>query len=119
MPEFTVTTGTALDEILGGDHPVVFVPITVGAAAALSQGRVIARKTSDGKFYAWDPGGTGGLENAVGMLGIDAAAASADVVAIMAVHGIFRKTKLGWGSANDTQITAEIVKLQARAFYVK
>lgn len=107
-------------EFLAGSHPVVLVPIVVeSGVGTLSAGRVLGRNSTGFKYHDWDPDATDGTETAVAVLARDVDATSADISTVAYVHGEFRQAKLGWGSADDTEIAQAVRDLQSASIFIK
>ena len=71
-----------------------YIPIVAGGAAAYPAGQVMARLTADDTYEAYNGGGAGGLEIAVGVLVDDVDASAADVPARLLYIGTVYQAKL-------------------------
>ena len=89
----------------------VLMTQTIAAGADLVAGTILGRVTATGKLKAYDPAATDGSETPVAVLLEDAAAASADVEAVVGFAGVYVE-------ANMTGLDASAKStLEARGIY--
>lgn len=93
------------DKLIAGDYPIVTDIVTIGAAADLVRGTVLGKITATGKYVICDSAGTDdGRRTPVAVLSEDAAAASADVQAVVYLSGAFNAAACTFGGT-DTAAT--------------
>jgi hypothetical protein len=89
----------------------VLLKKTIASGADLAKGTILGRITASGKLAAYDAGNTDGSENPVAVLMKAAAAASADVAAVVGFAGVYV-------AANMTGLdAAAILALETRGIY--
>lgn len=83
---------------------------TVALGQNLKLGSVVGMDTASGKLKAWNPAGTDGTEQAIGVLvfDIDATLADRDDAILIARHAIFADHALTWpaGATPEQKATA-------------
>jgi len=84
---------------------------TIAAGADLGKGTILGRVTASGKLAAYAPGNSDGTENPVAVLLEDAAAAAADVNAVVGFAGVYVESSMIGLDA------AAILALEARGVY--
>lgn len=112
IPSPNLTTGNSYvdREIMASMARFTQKGVTLAAGQGiLLAGTVIARKTSDKKYYVYNNAGSGGLEVAVGVLRRSVNTTGADKQGNIVVSGILKNSLL---SGADS---AAIVDLNARA----
>jgi hypothetical protein len=77
--------------------------VTVVASAALKRGQVLAKKTSDGKYYPSVDGASDGTQNAVCILLNDLDITAGAVVPVLFRQAIIAPTYLVWDASYSTQ----------------
>ena len=82
---------------------------------------ITVNATAEGKYYKYDPAGTDGRQIAAGILLQEAAAASADVDAVVLVrHAIVESSRLVWPAGfTDAQKSTGLAQLEARGIIAK
>ena len=82
--------------------------LTIAAGADLASGTVLGRVTASGKLAAYASGNSNGSENPVAVLMEDAAAASADVEAVIGFAGVYKKDNVfGLDAAAELALEAK------------
>jgi hypothetical protein len=83
------------DNLIAGDYPVVTDIVTIGTEANLVRGTLLGKITATGKYVLCDTDGTDdGRRTPAAILGEDAAAASADVEAVIYLSGAFNAAEV-------------------------
>lgn len=114
VPGFTSPTATAVDpEILYSYAGFTQKGVTLaGGQGILPAGAVLARKTSDKKYYSYNNAGSGGLETARGILrrAVDTGSAgAADQLGNIVIQGILKLSMVsGADSAAITDLSANV-----------
>ena len=90
MPE-TLT----YSNLFAGDYPVVTDIVTIGNAADLAVGTLLGKITATGKYVLCDTDGTDdGRRTGAAILGEAAAAATAEVQALVYLSGVFDENQI-------------------------
>lgn len=93
------------DKLIADDYPIVTDIVTIGTAANLTRGTCLGKIAATGKYVICDSAGTDdGRRTPVAILGEDAAAASADVQAVIYLSGAFNAAAVTFGGT-DTAAT--------------
>lgn len=91
----------------------VLLPATIAAGADLVKGTILGRVTASGKLVAYTAGNSDGSQTPVAVLGENAAAATADVDAIVCLAGVYAEVSMtGLDSAGK-------LALEARGIFFK
>lgn len=83
-------------QIHAGSHPVLTEPGTLVTGQNLAAFTVVARVAASGKLTQWAPGGSGGAEQAVGILLHSINASAADKACEIYTAGVFNTLALVW-----------------------
>ena len=111
-----MTTETTLSYpalIASDTYGPVLITKTIGTEADLVAGTVLGRITASGKLVAYNSGNADGSEHPVAVLLEDAAAAAADVEAVVGFAGVYVEKNMIGGSA------AAKLFLEGRGIYFK
>jgi len=107
----TETTWPKNDLVADDNYGPAQMTKTIGTAADLLAGTILGRITATGKLVAYAAGNLDGSENPVAVLMEDAAAAAADVEAVVGMAGVYRKDNVtGLDAAGE-------LALEARGIY--
>ena len=91
-------------KLRAGDGDFNTTPVIFLADTVVPQYAVVARVAATGKVVAWDPAGSDGSENAIGVTCYAVDATGADVEAAIYVAGYFNTDALVWPEgATDEQ----------------
>ena len=118
MASYGVDTLDRVQKNLLGDHPPVFMPITVLSGQVLSRGHVLGIVTASGFYAGYDADLADGRENAVVILAEDVDATGGNEPCIAYCHGAFQAVGLSWDDeTNDA--AAGILALYAVGIFCK
>jgi len=105
------TAWPSKDLVADDNYGPVLKTKIIGTAADLVAGTVVGRITASGKLVAYAAGNANGSETPVGVLMEDAAAAAADVEAVVGFAGVYRSDNVtGLDAAGE-------LALEARGIY--
>lgn len=107
---FTSQGSYAPDTLIAGEHARVERLVTIASGADLTKGAVLGKITANGKYQLSAAAATDGSETPDAILAEDAAAASADVQAVVYFAGEFNETALSFGAGH----TADSVRATLR-----
>lgn len=118
-----INEGNYLGDLLKYEAPNLYSreSVTIASGADLTLGTVLGKITASGKYAALDPAETDGSEVAVAVLLEDAAAASADVTALVVLrHSIVADHIVGWPSGiTPTEQATATGELEARGILIR
>lgn len=105
----TTATNDA-DNLFGGDHPPVSMPIVMTSGQNLVRGTVLGRVTATGKYAAYDDDGDdNGCRTAVCILGEDCDASAGEEKTFAYFHGEFLESALtGFDAAARIELEKSI-----------
>lgn len=104
---FTNEGTYAPPNLFAGDYPRIERIGIIAAGAALTVGAVLGRITASGKYVLSDSAAVDGSQTPVAILGEDAAAAAADVDAMIYLAGEFNEVALTFGGAHTADTTRD------------
>lgn len=93
------------DNLIAGEFPRVARKVTIGTGANLVAGAVVGRITATGKYILSASAAADGSQTPDAILAEDAAAASADVQAIVYFSGEFNELALIFGAGHTANST--------------
>lgn len=107
VPGFTPAPADVTpDEILKSTVGFTQIGVTLAMGqGTLVAGTVLARKTSDKKYYAYDADGSDGLDTARGILRQAVDTTDADYLGNMVIAGILAYSKLDYSGLDSAAIT--------------
>lgn len=115
----TITTESAMSQLVAGNFRAMKTGVVASGAGALSRGTVLSMN-ADGKWVQLEPEAIDGTEIARGILAEDVDATAADVSAQIYLVGEYRLADLIWpGTITDPQKATAILNLQDRGIVVK
>ena len=97
---FTTEGTTVPEKLLAGDYPRVGRKVTIGIAADLVAGTVLGKITASGKYIQSLSAAVDGSQVPEAILAEDAAAAAAEVEALIYETGDFNEAALTLGAAH-------------------
>lgn len=115
-PAFTSEGTYAPDLLVGGDHPIRTLGITIASGQNLLRGALLGKVTATGKFILSLSAASDGSQNPVGILGEDVNATGGDVVSFEYVAGDFNSRKVTFGTGHTVASVREV--LHARSIYL-
>ena len=77
-----------------GEHPAIVEPVAIASGQDLTEGTLLGKEISSGKYKAFDEDAEDGTEIPLGILAFDCDATSGDKKASMYVHGVFNLAAL-------------------------
>jgi hypothetical protein len=93
------------DNLIAGEFPRVARKVTIGTGANLVAGAVLGKITASGKYILSASAAADGSQTPDAILGEDAAAASADVQAVVYFSGEFNELALTFGVGHTASST--------------
>jgi len=116
-PAFNGSEGTyAADLLIGGDHPIRTLGITIASGQNLTRGALLGKVTATGKYILSLSAAVDGSQTPVGILGEDVNATSGDQVSFEYVAGDFNSNKMTFGTGHTAASVREA--LHARSIYL-
>jgi hypothetical protein len=115
-PSFASEGTYAPDLLVGGDHPIRTLGVTIASGQNLLRGALIGKVTATGKFILSLSAAVDGSQNPVGILGEDVNATAGDVVSFEYVAGDFNSNKVTFGTGHTLASVREV--LHARSIYL-
>jgi hypothetical protein len=115
-PGFTNEGSTSDDLLVGGDHPIRTLGVTIASGQNLLRGALLGKVTATGKFILSLSAASDGSQNPVGILGEDVNATDGDVVSFEYVAGDFNSRKVTFGTGHTVASVREL--LHARSIYL-
>lgn len=96
-----------LDDLLGGDYPLVTKEITLLSGENLSRGAVLGKVTASDKYRLSDAGASDGSETPVAILAKDTDATTQDTVTVAYLSGEFNERALTLGPGHSLSSVQE------------
>lgn len=116
-PAFNGNEGTySADLLIGGDHPIRTLGITIASGQNLLRGALLGKVTATGKYILSLSAASDGSQTPVGILGEDVNATAGDVVSFEYVAGDFNSNKMTFGTGHTAASVREA--LHARSIYL-
>lgn len=115
-PRFANEGVYAADLLIGGDHPIRTLGVTIASGQNLLRGALLGKVTATGKFVLSLSAATDGSQTPVGILGEDVNATAGDVVSFEYIAGDFNSNKMTFGTGHTLASVRE--QLHARSIYL-
>lgn len=107
---FTSQGSYSPDNLIAGEFPRVARKVTVASGANLVAGAVLGKITASGKFILSASAAADGSQTPDAILAEDAAAASADVEAIVYFSGEFNELALTYGAGHTANSVRDTLR---------
>lgn len=115
-PAFTSEGTFAPDLLIGGDHPIRTIGVTILSGQNLLRGALLGKITASGKYILSLSAAVDGSQTPVGILGEDVNATAGDAVSFEYVAGDFNSRKVIFGTGHTIASVREA--LHARSIYL-
>lgn len=115
-PRFQSEGTYATDLLVGGDHTIRTLGVTIASGQNLLRGALLGKVTATGKFILSLAAATDGSQNPVGILGEDVNATAGDVVSFEYVAGDFNSNSMTFGTGHTLASVREV--LHGRSIYL-
>jgi hypothetical protein len=105
------------DNLIAGDFPIATKSVTIASGASISRGSVLGIITASGKYKLSASAAGDGSQTPEAILLEDAAAASADVTAPVALTGEFNDNKVILGTGHT--VASILAGLRNKSIFLK
>lgn len=115
-PAFTSEGTYSPDLLIGGDHPIRTIGVTILTGQNLTRGALLGKITASGKYVLSLSAAADGSQTPVAILGEDTNATAADVNSFAYVAGDFNSREMTFGTAHTLASVRDA--LHGRSIYL-